>query len=134
MERFVRISQEYGDRLRTSNVRKGTIEKLLGSYPSHEFVIDREEAGDLFERIEFPGDELEVLAAMIIQDHHPTADSMDSYIAYINDELTEEPSTAETKHEGISKNTPSARPANQIQRISLNLTTGSGCDVAIGFL
>jgi hypothetical protein len=35
---------------------------------------------------------------------------------------------------GTSKNTPSARPANQIQRISLNLTTGSGCDGAIGFL
>jgi ppGpp synthetase/RelA/SpoT-type nucleotidyltranferase len=33
-----------------------------------------------------------------------------------------------------SKNTPSARPTNQIQRISLNLTTGSGCDGAIGFL
>ncbi len=37
-------------------------------------------------------------------------------------------------NKGISKNTPSARPANQIQRISLNLTTGSGCDGAIGFL
>jgi hypothetical protein len=35
---------------------------------------------------------------------------------------------------GTSKNTPSARPTNQIQRISLNLTTGSGCDGAIGFL
>jgi transitional endoplasmic reticulum ATPase len=35
---------------------------------------------------------------------------------------------------GTSKNTPSARPANQIQRISLNLTPGSGCDGAIGFL
>jgi hypothetical protein len=35
---------------------------------------------------------------------------------------------------GTSKNTPSARLANQIQRISLNLTTGSGCDGAIGFL
>jgi hypothetical protein len=38
------------------------------------------------------------------------------------------------KHLGTSKNTPSARPTNQIQRISLNLTTGSGCDGAIGFL
>jgi hypothetical protein len=36
--------------------------------------------------------------------------------------------------EVTSKNPPSARPANQIQRISLNLTTGSGCDGAIGFL
>ena len=36
--------------------------------------------------------------------------------------------------EVTSKNTPSARPANQIQRISLNLITGSGCDGAIGFL
>jgi hypothetical protein len=33
---------------------------------------------------------------------------------------------------GTSKNTASARPADQIQRISLNLTTGSGCDGALG--
>jgi hypothetical protein len=51
VERFVRISQEYGDRLRGPNVKKGTIEKLLGGYPSHEFVIDREEARELFERV-----------------------------------------------------------------------------------
>ncbi len=41
---------------------------------------------------------------------------------------------SQSLYTGISKNTPSARPANQIQRISLNLTTGSGCDGAIGFL
>ncbi|MGI8569290.1 MAG: hypothetical protein ACR2KT_09615, partial [Methylocella sp.] len=34
---------------------------------------------------------------------------------------------------GISKNTPSARPANQIQRISLNLTNGSGAMGQLGF-
>jgi hypothetical protein len=32
-----------------------------------------------------------------------------------------------------SKNIPSARPANQIQRISLNLTTGSGAMGQLGF-
>lgn len=32
-----------------------------------------------------------------------------------------------------SKNIPSVRPANQIQRLSFNLTTGSGCDVQLGF-
>ena len=47
VERFVRISQEYGERLRGPNVKKNTIDKLVSGYPSHEFVIDREEASAL---------------------------------------------------------------------------------------
>lgn len=87
VERFVRISQEYGDRLRTPNVRKGSIEKLLGGYPSHEFVIDREEASDLFERVERPTDRLELVALTFIRGHHPTADNMDSFIQFVNDPI-----------------------------------------------
>lgn len=84
IERFVSIAQEYGERLRTSNVRKETIEKLLSGYPSHEFVIDREEAGELFERVEIPTDELELVAGTFIRLHHPTAENMSSFVQFLN--------------------------------------------------
>jgi hypothetical protein len=98
VERFVRISQEYGDRLRGPNVKKGTIEKLLGGYPSHEFVIDREEARELFERVEVPSDELELLAEAFIGAHHPTPDKLDSFISFLNQPVSKDPETpSETK-------------------------------------
>ncbi len=84
IERFVSIAQEYGERLRTSNVRKDTIEKLLSSYPSHEFVIDREESKELFERVEVPPDDLELVADTFIRLHHPTPDNMSSFVQFLN--------------------------------------------------
>lgn len=91
MERFVRIAQEYGDRLSTTNVSRGTIERLLSSYPSHEFVIDRDEARELFNRVEIPIDELEFIAQVFIGTHHPTAEKMDSFVNYLNLEPQEVP-------------------------------------------
>lgn len=84
IERFVNIALEYGERLRTSNVRKDTIEQLLSGYPSHEFVIDRKEAGDLFERVEVPPDDLELVAETFIGLHHPTAENMSSFVQFLN--------------------------------------------------
>ncbi len=50
------IAHEYGRRIITSNVKDDTIEKLIGDYPSHGFVIDREEAKTLFELVCAPND------------------------------------------------------------------------------
>jgi hypothetical protein len=55
-------------------VSKETIGKLLGGYPSHEFVIDREEAQALFERVDHPTDALEYVAEGFIRQYHPTED------------------------------------------------------------
>jgi hypothetical protein len=44
IERFVRISVDYGDRLATDNHKPDTVQKLVVGYPSHSFVIDRREA------------------------------------------------------------------------------------------
>lgn len=57
--RSVRIAADYGHRLRTSNVREDTIERLLAAYPSHGFVIDRREVRELFENVSKPIRELE---------------------------------------------------------------------------
>lgn len=66
--RSIRIAYEYGDRLKTKNVRDGAIEKLTASYPSHGFIIDRREAKELFETVRKPTQELELLGELIIRE------------------------------------------------------------------
>lgn len=92
LQRFVRISLEYGERLATSNVQKGTIEKLVVGYPSHGFIIDRSEARQLFQRVSKPSDALEVIGHMELAraleagafEHEGSQPVID----YINDELS----------------------------------------------
>ena len=62
MERYLKIASEYGDRLKTENVKDGSLTQLLVGYPSHGFIIDRREAETLFQNIKKPDDKLEALA------------------------------------------------------------------------
>jgi hypothetical protein len=57
--RAMMIAEHYGERLNqiSRNLKRGGLEKLLASYPSHGFVIDREEAETLFERVRKPSAE-----------------------------------------------------------------------------
>lgn len=109
VERFVRIAQEYGERLRTSNVSRGAIERLLSSYPSHEFVIDRDEARELFEAVDIPTDDLEFVAEIFIGTHHPTAEKMESFINFLNPELEEVPTeTSDAEPDNAAERADSA--------------------------
>lgn len=56
------IGFEYGKRLNqvAKNLKTNALVKLITSYPSHAFVIDRKEASDLFHRVRCP-DEQELL-------------------------------------------------------------------------
>lgn len=51
--RSMNISQQYGDRLgaKGGNILDGTVARLTAAYPSHSFVIDREEAKGLFKNV-----------------------------------------------------------------------------------
>ncbi|WP_460824264.1 SDH family Clp fold serine proteinase [Lysobacter olei] len=53
MQRATRVALEYGQRLNqySNNLREGALERLIGEYPAHGFVIDRKEAGELFHRV-----------------------------------------------------------------------------------
>ena len=56
-ERSKRIVEEYGKRLqsRSGNLRDGALEELVAKYPSHQFVIDRDEASErLFKNVVAP--------------------------------------------------------------------------------
>lgn len=62
IERAINIASDYGERLKTENVKEGTIDKLVSSYPSHSFVIDIEEARTLFSHVNVPCENEESLA------------------------------------------------------------------------
>ena len=66
-QRAMYIAAEYGKRLMAvaDNVEKESLDKLIGEYPSHEFVIDRSEAGDIFKRLRSPdAGEMKIAAAV----------------------------------------------------------------------
>lgn len=49
--RLLNIANHYGDILKSTNVKEGTITKLVSKYPCHSFVIDRKQATELFEEV-----------------------------------------------------------------------------------
>lgn len=61
--RAMSIAEQYGDRLDriSDNLKPGALQKLVHGYPSHRFVIDREEAKDLFRRVREPDEHEQVL-------------------------------------------------------------------------
>lgn len=64
IDRAMKIALAYGERLTQgrANAKEDTLGMLLAAYPSHEFVIDREEAQELFNCVRCPTDaEVELL-------------------------------------------------------------------------
>ena len=47
----MRVAMEYGNRLNRGNLKEGALARLISGYPSHGFIIDRDEAATLFERV-----------------------------------------------------------------------------------
>jgi hypothetical protein len=58
--RDLSIATKYGDRLnkKFGNLKADGIARLVHEYPSHDFVIDHEEAAEIFERVELPSAKL----------------------------------------------------------------------------
>lgn len=62
IERQLNIASAYGERLsKSGNLKPGSLSRLLAQYPSHGFVIDKEEASELFNKVESPTPELSQL-------------------------------------------------------------------------
>ena len=74
-ERSKRIVEEYGKRLQSwsGNLRDGALEKLVADYPSHQFVIDRDEAREsLFKNVASPEPAEQLLVDALGElEHHP---------------------------------------------------------------
>lgn len=55
-QRAVQIAYDYGDRLnsKSKSLKSDALSKIVSSYPSHGFVIDRKEARELFNSVKAP--------------------------------------------------------------------------------
>lgn len=124
VDRSLKVSTEYGERLGKSNLKSNALERLLGSYPSHAFVIDREEAKGLFDHVDEPDDELRELADVFdsLADHYEVANA--PYCYFLSDPPKETPTV---EPEPVTKsNTVSGRRTsrgNSTNRASANGST-----------
>lgn len=58
--RDLNVAVDYGERLSQhgGNAKTGTIQKLVRGYPSHDFIIDDEEARSLFRSVDTPSEKI----------------------------------------------------------------------------
>lgn len=59
------IALDYGKRLKSLNVKEKSLERLIGGYPSHGFVIDRSECAELFVNVREPNSHELVIAGCL---------------------------------------------------------------------
>ena len=87
VDRSLKISGDYGSRLANNgNLKDGAIEKLLAKYPSHNFVIDRSEAGELFSIVERPDQELMQIADYLRPIAEWTLDQESGFVVLLSTE------------------------------------------------
>lgn len=87
--RTMLIASDYGERLtrRGKNAKEGAIGRLVGGYPSHEFVIDREEACELFHQVR-ELTEQELALAELVEEGIQDLDSLN--VAWVDELGTDE--------------------------------------------
>ena len=84
VNRSLSITQEYADRL-ARNLKDDALSKLIMEYPSHGFVIDREEAKTLFKRVDKPPPLLFAVAESFKDLAHNMLERDDVFTLFLND-------------------------------------------------
>lgn len=59
VQRAISVARAYGERLGLPNLKQGALDRLIEQYPSHGFVVDMQEATELFQDVRSfsPGEE-----------------------------------------------------------------------------
>lgn len=86
VDRSLRVSAEYGERLGQENLTDGALERLLAKYPTHGVVIDRREADEIFKEIKDPPEDVLELAEFCRRIGDIYLDGERSYFYYLNPE------------------------------------------------
>jgi hypothetical protein len=101
--REIKIADEYGKRLnsRANNLKDGALERLIATYPSHDFIIDRTEAKELFKTVRGPtASEINLLKALDVV--ALKTDDEHSFVTFL--EIPTEENKEGVQHDGDSKN------------------------------
>ena len=121
MQRAMRIAYEYGQRLNRSShaLHDGALHNLIAAYPSHSFVIDRKEAGELFKNVKVPSvEEAEICHILwtLLGEHSGQGPMF----------LRAEISISGEYHDAISQDTIAEHPTARPGRNSTNPGTTDG--------
>ena len=106
VERLLKISGEYTERLSdpqsSSNLKSGAVDRLLVGYPTHNFVIDRKEAGEIFKRIEEPDEALEEFLSDRLRwfAEFCLEDNESPFVSFLSDEPKEPEATGDEQPSG----------------------------------
>lgn len=118
------IAYHYGQRLSKGNIHPGALEKLISGYPSHGFVIDREEAKELFSSVREPTTTEEIIMMLLAQKHEQLASRRSALILCLSEDYSDQlPKQESNSHEsqssgrkpGISEPESSSEPVSHGQ-------------------
>lgn len=118
------IAYHYGQRLSNGNLHPGALNKLISGYPSHGFVIDREEAEELFLSVRAPTSNEELLMLMLIQKHEQLASRQKALISCLTDDYPSPKANQEPRKNGS--------PDLSSQQNAISETVNPGGDVRDG--
>ncbi len=114
--RAIKIASDYGLRLNlySKNLnRPESMENLVSGYSSHGFVIDREEASVLFNRVSSPENDLEALCSALGEGAFvPLSEEKVSWSHYLNPEVT----TKRQAKQGQKRNAADQAPTRSGRR------------------
>ena len=125
--RAYQIAEKYGERLnRVAENLKVTDEinalnTLLGHYPSHGFVIDFEEASELFERVVKPQDDLlDLISQLAKYIAQPLEDPICKYLNTVEEDdyerdITDQADFHDGKSDGVKEPVPSSSGSRRKQ-------------------
>ncbi len=106
VDRSMRISADYGERLGMENLRDNALERLLAKYPAHSFVIDRLEATEIFKEIEDPPEDFKEFIEVFEGFGNLYLEREDTFFLWLSDEPPE--ATAANDAEDAAKSAPAA--------------------------
>jgi hypothetical protein len=91
MDRAVNIAMRYGERLakKSGNMKDDGLRRLVADYPSHEFIIDREESKEIFKNVAMPTDaERELVEHIELFTRKPVDGVPGAIVTFLSDEPT----------------------------------------------
>ena len=127
------IAFHYGQRLSqgSKNLHPGALTKLISGYPSHGFVIDREEAQELFTCVKDTSDEEELFILLLMTRFEEFAERSTPLIKCLTDEYSTAPSHEEVSHDEQHASKPQKSAATEAKSAGSKKRSGSGRDRSI---
>lgn len=126
IDRAMKVAQAYGERLsrERKNVKPEALMNLLTGYPSHEFVIDRQEAASLFYRVRAPSQrEGELLALFTTFTREPADRPEDGFVDFLS---------AADKQENAAEGTPANEGNGHVAEASGDGSAVEGAGAEVG--